>query len=144
MPWQSARETKETIAKAIQEAVTDTKNKIKEVSDRLEKIDARVDGVVKSLEAIEDAMALMKRHGERESKKLSSVIEGAVRAVLLTERGREYIKSRKVSSVHDVVLYLKDLMGESDNWLARVQSDITDYLLQEVSKCIPRKHTHSC
>lgn len=54
MPWQSARETKETIPKAIQEAFADTKNKIKEVSEQLEKIDARVDSVVESLRSIED------------------------------------------------------------------------------------------
>lgn len=83
----------------------------------------------------------MKPHGERESKKLSSVIEGAVCVVLVTEKGREYIKSRKVSSVHDVVQYLENLRGESDNWLARVQSDITDYLLHQVSQCIPCKLT---
>lgn len=66
-------------------------------------------------------------NSESENEKLAALIDGAVRSISASERGREYMLVRKIGSMHHALCYIQEVRGESDDWLQRAESDVVDF-----------------
>lgn len=136
MPWQSRRQTRVLIAAAVKTLRDETIAKLGEITSNLQEVNTQVDDLTTSLNTVQDSMETLRLYTEHETKKLATLVEGAVRTILASEHGRQYTLGRKVSSLRDVLCYIKDMRGENNNWFARAQGDVVDFLLSEVGSYI--------
>lgn len=105
-----------------------------EITENLKRVNTQVGDLTISLTTVQETMETLRLYSENESKKLEGVVEGAARMVLAADHGRKYTLARKVNSLRDVLCYVKEMRGENQNWLARAECDVVDFLLSEVSR----------
>ena len=64
--------------------------------------------------------------------KLSMLVEGGIRSVVLLEHGEPWVKSVTVKSAADVIAFIQEALGETAAWRDRALAAITDLLRSPV------------
>jgi hypothetical protein len=64
--------------------------------------------------------------------KLSMLIEGSVRRVVQIEKGEEWVKGFTIRSVSDVVNYVRERIGQTEQWAKRGTTILGDLLRNTV------------
>lgn len=82
----------------------------------------------KLLMQLRDKVSAMSRSLDLHSSKLSTLVEGGIRSVILLEKGERWVKSATIKSAADVVAFVQQALNETTAWRDRAMAAMIDFL----------------
>lgn len=99
---------------------------------------------MKFLMQLRDKVSAMSRNLDMHSSKISMLVEGGVRSVIMLEKGEQWVKSVTIKSAADVVTFIQQALNESTAWRDRAMVAVIDFLRLPVryhfSFCIDHRY----
>lgn len=127
--------SKSFVRDEIVQAVTTVRSEVIEIIDKslLEfKETYDVEKNMKILSKLKKEVSEVSRGLNEHSEKLSILVEGGIRSVVLLKKGETWVKSATVRSAVDVVGFIQVAMGETAAWRDRALAATTDLLRSPV------------
>lgn len=83
---------------------------------------------MKLLMELRDKVSAMSHNLDVHSSKLSMLVEGGIRSVIMLEKGEKWVKSATIKSAADVVTFVQQALSETTTWRDREMVAMIDFL----------------